>query len=638
MTDEIELTPSTSQTAEIFVTAPVQQPEDGEQDGQMAAEGPSDQIDSQLVDTRGTTKTPRWPHLENTLNRITIADGLMLLIVLLAAVPRFYELGRIPLSTAEAQVALDSWQFLQPIPVSVPIISPAYFTLTNLLMAVGGSSDATARLAAAILGLLTVVLPWFWRDRARPVVILTTGFLLAVSPLLIYTSRTAGGDAVSLFAFVLLATAAIQMGSGNRSWAYVSGIALGLGLAASPLFYSGLVAFSLGSWVSGGLNMDGNGHRQITWRASWREILTAAAITFALFSTSFLLYPAGLGSAIQLLPQWLAQFGIPGASGEGFLMILAPFLALLRYEPLFVILGIPALVWAIYRGREGTSPALWATTAIGIALLFVLFQTGYPENVLIALLPGYLLIGMLADSILSADDVSSRSTWTVAGGLILLGMVLLVSVGRFTRLGVWSGGELSMLGLATVAFVLAGIAVLVIMAWDNRSARQGIFIGLVLMLLFFQWGTGWHLNLYAANNPRESWIASGTNDEVSTMIDLIRNVSRLSVNSEHDLTIFNQTDSAVLHWYLRDFSHYESGRVLPLNAQYDVVITPMDTELQLPNDYFGADFGLLQEVVPPSALPPLAEIIHSWLLRESTAPLAHDRVIVWFRSDLAPAP
>jgi hypothetical protein len=630
MTSEIELTPTTSQPAKIFVTAPAQQPEDGQYDGLTAADAPAHM---QL-----SAKTQRWPRLENTLDRITIADGLMLVIVLLAAVPRFFELDRIPLSAAEAQVALGSWQFLQPMPVSVPISSPAYFTLTNLLMAVGGSSDAIVRLAAAMLGLVTVALPWFWRDRARPTVILATGFLLAVSPLLIHTSRTAGGNAVALFAFVLLITATIRKGGDNRSWAWVSGVAIGLGLASSPLFYSGLIAYLLAYWASDGLSENVNRHRQITWRIFRRETLIAAAITFALFSSSFLFYPAGLGDAIQILPRWLAQFGVPGVSGEEFLTVLAPFLALVRYELVLIVLGVPALIWTFSRGgRQDIAPALWATIAIATALLVVLFQPGYLENILVVLLPGYLLIGILADRILS-EEGSSRSTWAVAGGLILLGMVLLVSIGRFTRLGIWSGGELSILGLATMAFVLAGIGVLLIMAWENPSARQGIFIGLLLVSLYFQWGTGWYLNVYAANNPRESWISSGTNDEVRVMIDLVRSVSRLSVNSEYDLSIFNQTNSPVLHWYLRDFTRYESGSVLPLNAQHDVVITPVDTELQLPNDYFGADFGLRQDAILPSALPSVSDIIRSWLLRESTAPLAQERIIVWFRSDLAPAP
>src|SRR5690606_15273271 len=87
-------------------------------------------------------------------------------------------------------------------PLAMPVGSPAYFAFTHLVMSLGASGDAAARLVPAVFGLLTVLLVWRWRK--GPVGWLVAGLFLAVSPLLVAVSRTAGGDAIAWFALMLL--------------------------------------------------------------------------------------------------------------------------------------------------------------------------------------------------------------------------------------------------------------------------------------------------------------------------------------------------------------------------------------------------------------------------------------------------
>jgi hypothetical protein len=562
----------------------------------------------------------------------------MALIVFVAAVLRLYTLGKLPLSPAEAQAALANWQFLKPDAFTQGVMSPAYFTFTNLLMAIGGSNDAIARLVPAVVGILTVMLVWLWRGRFQPVVYLIAGLGLAVSPLLVFTSRTAGGDAFAIFALMLLILAGSRLVEGRRIWPYIFGVAIGLGLSSSALFYTGLAVFIAAFGIYNAQREERTEDRLQPWRVHGRYILIAAIISFILISTSFLLYPAGLGASLRLLPQWLGQFGLPELNAEGGISILAPYLALLRYEPVLVVLGIPAVIGTLWRNDErGAGVAQWTVTAVSLALLFILLQAGVMNNALIVLLPGYLLLGFFAQRLFTAQP-TSRGTWAVAGGIILLGMVLLVSVGRFTRLGLWSGSNMTLLGLATVAFTFAGILVIVIIAWDNPAARQGIFIGLSLVLLFFQWGKGWRLNVYAANDPRERWVTTGTHNEVPIMLNMIRGTSRQTANSAYDLSIFSQVDTPVLRWYLRDFSQVEFGSAPPINAQQDAIIAPVDEELGLPNEYFGADFGLQNRAYPGMAAPTVDSILRWWLFHESDSPVDQQRVVVWLRSDLATGP
>ncbi len=575
----------------------------------------------------------RWPA---RLAAFTIADGLMLLIGGLAALLRLGDLARLPLSAAEAAAALANWQFNTARPPALPVDSPAYFTFTNLVMGLGGDGDAAARLAPALFGVLTVLAVWLWRGRVRPLVWLAAGLFMAVSPLLVAVSRVAGGDAFALFALVVLAVAGTRLAAprfgGGRRWAVAAGVALGLGLASSPLFYGGLAGLALaGVWMGGAWGEEGS-------RARVRYIRTgglAAAITFVLISTSFLLHLEGIGAALRLLPAWLGQFGLPGSWSA----LASPLLALLRYEPAVAALGVPAVVWSWATGRRGGRfLSLWLGWALAVALL----QPGEMSNVAVVLLPGYVLVGVLSAAVAAQRErfagrpASWPASWPAAVALVGLGALLVVAMGRFVRMNLLTGSNATLLTLAVLAFLLAGMAVILAMAWDSPSARRGALAGLAALLLVWQWGVAWQLSRHGANDPRERWVTTGTSDEVRVMTGLLENLAWQATNSTRDLTVVSLVDSPVLRWYLRGVDDLTVGGALPANTTADVVITPAaDDPPALPADYFGADFGLERREIPSATPAALPDVLRWWLFRESGAPTDDTRVILWVRSDIA---
>lgn len=608
----------------------------------MASEIPPPFVPARPAETQANPPAPTAAPsgARGLLSAVTVADGLMALIGVAAAVLRLGELARLPLSAAEATAALPGWQFWSAAPLTLPVISPAYFAFTNLVMVLGGSGDAAARLVPAVFGLLTVLLPWLWRKRLRPAAWLIAGVFMAVSPLLVAVSRTAGGDAIALFALMLLVVAGSNRGHG-RHWLLVAGAALGLGLTTSPLFYTGLVGLAAAAALAriGRADIPAADGLERYGRADLRNAGIAAAVVFFAVATSLLFYPAGIGAALRLLPAWLAQFGLPAAETGRAESLLSPFLILLRYEPAIFILGLPAVAWSFLNdNRTGRVLSLW----LAFLFLLMLMQSGAPANAAAALLPAYLLVGLPAASPAvqwsSARPDGRRMSWYVALAILGLGALLLTAVGRFARLNLLTGQNATLIGLATLAFVLAGLAVVLAIAWDNPAARRGAFMGVALLLLFWQWGAAWQLSRLGANDPRERWVTAGTDDDVPVMIDLLTRVSRQTVNSDRDLTIFSQVDSPVLRWYLRDFPGYQAGPALPLNTQADVVITPAEAEPALPNDYFGADFALEQQDIANAGPTIAADAIKWWLFRESAAPVETRRVVVWLRSDLAASP
>ncbi len=587
---------------------------------------------------------------------LTVADGLMALIICAAALLRLGDLGGPLLSPAEATAALANWQFWSAAPLTMPVVSPAYFAFTHLVMALGGSGDAAARLVPAVFGLLTVMLPWLWRGRARPAAWLVAGLFLAVSPLLVAVSRTAGGDAIALFALLLLAVTGLNRrqttDNAARRWAVVAGAAVGLGLTSSPLFYSGLVALLVAALAARRMRKvtpafpaaDVAPTFQSTSGAEERRLERlrysgiAAAVTFLLVSTSMLLYPTGVGAALRLLPAWLGQFGLPAAGTGQAAALFSPLPALLRYEPAIFVLGLPA---ALLMWRAERRPGLFLVSWLGLAVVVALLQAAVLSNVAAITLPAYLLIGSGAAALWPDSGTERRDGrrlgWGTALAVIGLGALVLAAVARFTRLDLFTGEDARLIALALLAFVLAALAVLVAMAWDSPAARRGAFAGAAVLLLLWQWGMAWQLSRGGVNDPRELWVETGVDDDARVLVDLLTSASLQMANSDRDLTVFSQVDSPVLGWYLRTFPGYEAGPTLPINTQADVVIAPAAVEPALPSDYFGADFGLVQREFPGTGPTTVTDRLRWWLFRESSAPLDVERVVVWIRSDLLAA-
>ena len=575
--------------------------------------------------------TERLERSGSWLSRLTVADGLFLTIVAAAAVMRLVNLGRIPLPPAEAESALAVWQLWQPQPLTAAIGSPAYFTLTALLTQLLGFSDAVMRLVPALFGLGVVWLPWLLRARLGTIGALLTSLLLAVSPLLAITARSAGGDSIALFALLLLVVAILRyQGTAGRRWLYPLFAALGLGLASAPLFYSGLATLAV-AWLihsAIGLHLFAGGFTRPERDDVRRAALSGGALLVAI-STIFLWYPAGLGAAARLFAGWLARFSFQGDLAA----LLDPFLAAGRYELILLALGIPALLWATWRNRPLATFSLYWVAAI---LALMLLQRGYLANAVLLTLPGYLAIGVYANALLAGRR--HVMSWALAGGLILLGSLMLVNFARYNRIALFSPQELTSVWIVVFAFAFAAVTIYFVATWNVTAAYQGVLLSLLALFIFYNWGTAWWLAHIAANDPRERWVSVATADDVRLLASTLGDVSRQALNANAELDIFSAVDSPVLRWYLRDFNRLQVSDTLPAGAQNAVVITPLESEnVALGSDYLGSDFGLINSGVRPATASqtPLLDTFRWWLFHETAAEINVERVIVWLRADLA---
>ncbi len=281
---------------------------------------------------------------------------------LLAAWLRFLQLGLRPLNGAEAEQALAAFRFTQGATQAAPAGTiPTLFTGNVLGFTIMGSSDAIGRWLPALAGVVLALLPYGLRQRLGRGGALAASLLLAISPSAVYLSRSLDSAIVVAACGLAIVVGLLNYVDTRQSgYLYFAAAALGLGLAAGPGIYSlllillafGLLLYAVdrlrereGAWAS----------VQVAWLAARSEkglAVKAGAVlaaTFGLVAMTFILHPAGIGHAADLLGAWARGF-LPEAGGQP---LFYPFMLLLRYEALILFLGLVELVrWAV-RGRGG---------------------------------------------------------------------------------------------------------------------------------------------------------------------------------------------------------------------------------------------------------------------------------------------
>ena len=497
------------------------------------------------------------------LAQLTVADGLFVLVLVLAGVLRLVNLDALPLAPGEASNAYSAWQLWQPEMVAqTSASSSAYVSLTALLMPVLGADDVIARLIPALAGMGLVLLPWLMRRWLGGIGALVAGLLLAVSPTLGVASRTADGTMLALLAGGLLLVAWLRyQEEGDRRWLAAAAIALALGLTSSALFYGLLLTLGLAYLAQAKVGpplfytetLEEDTVVYVPAPTHWpeRELWRYAAAIFAAtllgLSTLFFWYLPGLGSTANLPATWLGQISFQGQ----LLQWVEPILALGRYELILLIFGVVAIAWSTWQGRPLPTFFIYWFTGV---LLLIFLQRGNLDNVLLLALPGYLLIGLFVNEIWSIPAPNWR--WLLAAAIFLLGLMAYINLHYASRTQA-VGQELGPNLVRAIFLLVVALSLIIYLArFDAMMTLQGVMAGLLPLLLLFTWGTAWWLSHHAANDPRERWVRQGTDDDLMLLTQMSRQLALQVANSAFDLDVFNAVDSPVLHWYMRDFTRY----------------------------------------------------------------------------------
>ncbi|MCZ7671539.1 MAG: hypothetical protein M5U34_32585 [Chloroflexi bacterium] len=236
----------------------------------------------------------------------------------------------------------------------------------------------------------------------------------------------------------------------------------------------------------------------------------------------------------------------------------------MRYESALLVVGLVAIVWAAWRSQA--LPMFTVYWIMGVLLLMVV-QQGTMGNAALLILPLYLLLGAFSGAILGPHI--GWHGWLLSAGLLTLWALMFVNSGRFLRQMLFSADDLSSLWIALFALAFALTLIFFALSWDSRATYQAVLLSVLLMLLFYKWGTAWWLGHAGANDPRETWVTVGSDAGVLALTDVIEDLSWQMSRSDRDVSILSAVDTPVLRWYLRDYVNAEIGKSGAAQSQPD---------------------------------------------------------------------
>lgn len=177
-------------------------------------------------------------------------------IIGLAFAFRFWDLGARALHHDESIHAQWSWRLAQGDYTHSPVFhGPFYYHVQGLVFLVGGASDYTSRVSAAIFGVALVMLPLLFRRWLGPVGTLAAVAFIAFSPTIVYYSRFFREDIYMAF-FTLLMVAAMwrYMVSRRDRWLLVFALAYTGSITTKEATYLTVAVFLL--YINGQLAVD----------------------------------------------------------------------------------------------------------------------------------------------------------------------------------------------------------------------------------------------------------------------------------------------------------------------------------------------------------------------------------------------
>ena len=169
-------------------------------------------------------KSLNWldkPLLEN--NFFTIETFIFILIIVLAIVSRFYNLGARTISHDETSHVYYAWRLYKGMGYShTPIThGPLQFHLVALSYFFFGDNDFTARIPAAIFSILTIAFVWNYKRYLGKIGTLITALLFLISPYMLYYGRYVRNEAfIGVFGLITLWAILNYLESGKVKYTY----------------------------------------------------------------------------------------------------------------------------------------------------------------------------------------------------------------------------------------------------------------------------------------------------------------------------------------------------------------------------------------------------------------------------------
>ncbi len=562
---------------------------------------------------------------------------LYLLALLLALGLRFVRLGELPLTDAEARLALDALHIAQG---QNPALSShvAYTNLTAVLFFVFGSFNFLARFWPALAGTALVFAPRLFREQIKPRPALLLAFFFAIDPALVALSRQAGSPILAV------TTSLLAAGFWFRRQPRAAGVFLALALLSGPAFWAGLLGMLLAWMLSQfmsvrtqreetetGTQVDTDTARHLdtstpvterrTLNTDHWSLITSSLLTLLATSTLLLLAPQGLGAWLVSFPAYLTSWVAP---------VIVPasrlFLALGIYQLLAILFALIAILrgwWTA--GRRVIRLSLWMLVAITLA---VINPSRQPADLVWALIPLWTLAAFELSRHLELVSEDRLETAGLTAFTILLLAFAWMDLNFLSLTPIPSTQATLRIILFFGALLLLILSVILVgFGWSPRIARVGAAWGVTLLLGLYTLGAAWGATGLRNPNAVELWDSSPRSAQADLLSQTADEISEWATGHADDLpvTVFG-IDSPALLWSLRN---HDVKVVIALDpaSSPELIVTPPQADLGLASAYRGQDFNWRQTPFWDS-FPSVR-----WLILHEL-PSSAETVVLWVRNDL----
>src|SRR5512141_3140782 len=159
-----------------------------------------------------------------TLPAVTYEVVIFAVIMLMAFISRFYNLGARVMSHDESLHTYFSWLLYKGSGYQHnPMMhGPLQFHLIALSYFLFGASDFTARIPAALFNIATIAMAWPWRRYLGKAGGLAAAFLMLISPIMLFYGRYVREDPYAIFSGVVMLYAVLRyLEAGERRALYI---------------------------------------------------------------------------------------------------------------------------------------------------------------------------------------------------------------------------------------------------------------------------------------------------------------------------------------------------------------------------------------------------------------------------------
>lgn len=564
--------------------------------------------------TPDSVTTPQ-PSVSETLMRrpvsLAFAGGATLIVavvVLVAILLRLINLDAYVLSRGEAEWSYQGWALFKghPLPGTegLPETSPLFLILEALSFFIFGVTDAIARTAPVLLGIGIVALVLALRPFVSRATLVGMMLLAAISPTLVFASRTVHPAIVVAFSSLLLVVSLMRAAhadpSGARAgWIVLAGTGAAATLAGGPSGVSSLIAIAVAFLVASTAEK-----RDESAARAASGLLVRSPIDLIVFLASFVVMLvvffsrllsdfSALEGILTTFTEWGRTMGSRATPLPSSYFVYA----LLLYEILAVVFAIVAVLSPVEETTPGDrrlGTSFFGVWFIVMLLLMSIASGRVAEQTVLVALPLVLLGGMGLGRV--AGRIDWAGFWTTRAGLLpLVVFGLFVGLIAFAMAIARSNDPQSIGGhrLAPV-FQIAFVIIVVIipmlwLIWTHSGERHGVrelgisvLLVLAILLGFFTIRTTTELAYYRADSGNE---LLARNIPTPGMRQFVAQVDRLSRDlSVENLNNVDNTGTRGLSiaispdvewpflWYFRDYPNARVAGPAGWNANDDIVI------------------------------------------------------------------